>query len=89
MMTDIQIVQSSPTMQDPEAREALQPKRTYRVKYPFRDLLPGQSFAVPYDNQDNIVKSLRSRARQLTTETAEYSVIVHEADNVIEVGRVK
>lgn len=87
-MTEVTIVQSSPIMQDEEQREALQPKRHYYAKYPFDDLLPGQSFTVAYDDNKNKVKTLRARAKQKTGAGVEFCVIVHEEENLIEVGRI-
>lgn len=87
-MKDYEIVESSPVMMDEEARQAMQAK-VKRPRYPFLELEPGQSFTLPYDDNKNIVKSLRVRAKQLSTDGREFSVLVHTDRNLVEVGRVK
>lgn len=60
------------------------------AKYPFREMLIGESFTVPFgDMEMNSLANLRSLASQYSrTLMRRYKVIIHQTYNLVEVARI-
>jgi len=78
----IQIVVSSPKAAE---AEAVKGEAVGAVKYPFAELGVGQSFTVPKAEAN--VKSLRTRAAQVSKDGKRFVVIIHKEHSLVEVAR--
>lgn len=78
----IQIVASSPKAAEVEAVKG---ETVGAIKYPFAELGVGQSFTLP--KADANVKSLRTRAAQVSKDGKRFVVVVHDDLQLVEVAR--
>lgn len=78
----IQIVASSPKAAEvkPESAEVVG-----KVKYPFAELGVGQSFTIP--KAEAKLRSLRTRAGQMSKDGRVFVVVVHDDLQLVEVAR--
>jgi len=78
----IKIVESSPKAAEVKAEPGVV---VGKVKYPFNELNIGQSFTIP--KAEAKMRSLRTRAAQLSKDGRLFVVVVHDELQLVEVAR--